>query len=365
MSNESKRILKVFVASPGDVRKEREALVKVISELNQTLTILAPEKGLALELIRWETHVAPGLGEDAQDVVNRQLPDYDIFIGIMWQRFGTPTNRADSGAQEEFLQAYERWTRAKEFPVLFYFCQKPIAVPRTVEEVKQLEKVVTFHQELASKGLVGEYDDSDAFADIVRPHLLLVLRRYLLPKTVSADSAAHALPAIPPNALENARLELVALVREYEQIRREMPWGRERTQKMAAVFARMRAMAASTHPLLPSLAVSDSPGKRLAAIAILHEIPRLEYVDWLAERPAAEKAFVGYHATLALLQAVRDLGREAPTKLHAALLAARKGAASQPQPDPNQLRTLDNALVELHQPDGDVPQQPGREEEKG
>lgn len=44
-------ILKVFVASPGDVRKERETLVKVISELNLTLTILAPEKRLALELL--------------------------------------------------------------------------------------------------------------------------------------------------------------------------------------------------------------------------------------------------------------------------------------------------------------------------
>ena len=355
MLNDSKRILKIFVASPGDVRKEREALVKVISELNQTLTILAPEKGLTLELIRWETHVAPGLGEDAQDVVNRQLPDYDVFIGIMWQRFGTPTNRADSGAHEEFLQAYERWKRAKEFPVLYYFCQKPIPIPRTTEEMKQLEKVVNFHQELASKGLVGEYNDSDAFADIVRPHLLLVLRRYLLPKTASADSTALTLPAIPPNALETARLDLTALVREYEQIRREMPWGRERTQKMAAVFARMRAMAASTHPLLPSLAVSDLPGERLAAIAILHEIPRLEYVDWLAERPAAEKEFVGYHATLALLQAVRDLGREAPTKIHAAVLAARKGVTSKPQLDPNQLRTLDNALAELNSQEAGVP----------
>jgi len=354
MSEDSKRILKVFVASPGDVQKEREILVKVISELNQTLTLLAPEKGLALELIRWETHVAPGLGEDAQDVVNRQLPEYDVFIGIMWQRFGTPTKRADSGAHEEFLQAYERWKKAKEFPVLYYFCQKPIPVPRTVEEVKQLEKVVAFHHELASKGLVGEYDDAEAFADIVRPHLLLVLRRYLRPKATSADRAAFSLPAIPPNALESARLNLVSLVHEYEKIRRIMSWGRERTQKMGAVFARMRAMAASTHPLLPSLAVSDSAGERLAAIAILLEIPRLEYVDWLAERPALEKAFVGYHATLALLQAVRELGREAPAKLHDALLAARKGAASMTQPDPNQLRTLDNALAELNQLGGNV-----------
>jgi hypothetical protein len=355
LSNDSKRILKVFVASPGDVRKEREALVKVISELNQTLTILAPEKGLGLELIRWETHVAPGLGEDAQDVVNRDLPDYDVFIGIMWQRFGTPTKRADSGAHEEFLQAYERWKKSREFPVLYYFCQKPIAVPRTVDEVKQLEKVVAFHEELATKGLVGEYEDPESFADMVRPHLLLVLRRYLVPRSSSGDATALALPAVTPNALEAARLDVISLARDYENVRLTLPWGRERTERMARIFSKMRAKVASIYPLLPSLARSESPGERLAAIAILGDFPHLEYVDWLAERPATETAFVGYHATLALLQAVRDLGREIPEKLQTALEAARTGAQSQANPDRNQLRTLENALAELNQAEAKIP----------
>src|SRR5687768_1348035 len=137
--------------------------------------------------------------------------------------------------------------------------------------------------------------------------------------------------------------------------RHPVPWGRERTKRMAGVFAKMRAAVTSTHPLLPTLAPSESAGERLAAIAILLEIPRLDYVDWLAERPAIEKAFVGYHATLALLQAVRDFGRQAPDKMKAALETARNGAASQPEPDPNQLRTLKNALAELKQPDGHVP----------
>lgn len=308
-------------------------------------------------LIRWETHTAPGLGEDAQDVVNHYLPEYDVFVGIMWQRFGTATKRADSGSHEEFLQAYEKWKNSKDFPVLFYFCQKPIPVPRTIEEVKQLEKVVKFHDELSAKGLVGEYDDPDTFADIVRPHLLLALRRHLLLKDTSGNKAAFALPDVPPNALDTARQDLLGLVREYERVREEMPWGRERTKRMTGIFAKMRATAASTHPLLNSLAASDAPGERLAAVAILLEIPRLDYIDWLAVRPAVEKAFVGYHATLALLQAVRDFGRQSPTQLQMALEKAREGATSRPQPDPNQLRTLDNALAELKQREGDVPPQ--------
>ena len=162
-----------------------------------------------------------------------------------------------------------------------------------MEEVRQLEKVVAFHDELSAKGLVGEYDDPAMFADVVRPHLLLALRRHLSVKSTAGDKARHTPPAVLPNALETAKQDLLALARGYERARDEMPWGRERTKKMGGIFVRMRAIAASAHPLLPSLAASDSPGERLAAVGILLELPRLDYVDWLAARPALEKAFGG------------------------------------------------------------------------
>src|SRR5437879_5531034 len=119
------RPVRVFIASPGDVATERDQLSKVISEINVTISAIAPEKEIVLELIKWETHVHPGMGEDAQDVVNQQINDYDIFVGIMWKRFGTPTERADSGTEEEFRKAYASWQRNRILPVLFYFCQAP------------------------------------------------------------------------------------------------------------------------------------------------------------------------------------------------------------------------------------------------
>jgi hypothetical protein len=101
-----------------------------------------------LELVRWETHVHPDLGLDAQKVVNDQIGDYDIFVGVMWKRLGTQTTTAGSGTEEEFRRAYERWQK-ESLPVLFYFCQAPFPPPRTKEEVEQLGKVGTF----ASKSL--------------------------------------------------------------------------------------------------------------------------------------------------------------------------------------------------------------------
>src|SRR5262245_47028120 len=174
--------IKVFVASPGDVQAEREQLSRVVEELNRTIPELAPEKGILLELVKWETHVHPGLGRDAQDVVNRQIGAYDIFVGIMWKRFGTPTAVAESGTEEEFQRVYAEWEKDHKLPVMFYFCQAAPAFPRNQAEIDQLKKVVTFRDELSQKGLVWEYKDAASFADVIRPHLVQVLGKLFFVK---------------------------------------------------------------------------------------------------------------------------------------------------------------------------------------
>jgi hypothetical protein len=54
--------IRIFVASPGDVQDERDQLGQVVQELNTTLSALVPERGLVLELVKWETHARPGTG---------------------------------------------------------------------------------------------------------------------------------------------------------------------------------------------------------------------------------------------------------------------------------------------------------------
>ena len=49
------RILRIVVASPGDVQAERNVLPAVIDELNNGI---ARDRGLRLELSRWETDVS-------------------------------------------------------------------------------------------------------------------------------------------------------------------------------------------------------------------------------------------------------------------------------------------------------------------
>ena len=99
-------IITIFVASPNDVTDERDSLDTIVHEVNSAH---ARRTGVRLELLRWERDVSPAVGKDPQAVVNDQIPqDYDIFVGILWNRLGSPTSRADSGTVEEYEMAKER-----------------------------------------------------------------------------------------------------------------------------------------------------------------------------------------------------------------------------------------------------------------
>lgn len=97
---------RVFVASPGDVAEERACLPRVVAQVNR---VVGDIRGFRVEPVGYETHASPGAGVDAQARINEQIPpDYDIFIGILWSRLGTPTLRDESGTVEEYNLATQR-----------------------------------------------------------------------------------------------------------------------------------------------------------------------------------------------------------------------------------------------------------------
>ena len=161
--------LQVFVAWPSDVQVERDRLEQVVDGLNNGI---AASRKLHLQLITWQTHTHPGMGKDAQDVINRQIKPTDIFIGIMWKRFGTPTKRAPSGTVEEFRSAYKLWKKNRRTHIMFYFNQKPIDVN---VDLKQFGRVRAFRESLSKVGLISDYKGVADFEKKVRAHLEKVL----------------------------------------------------------------------------------------------------------------------------------------------------------------------------------------------
>src|SRR4051812_11271577 len=114
-----KRVIRILVASPSDTMNEREACIRVFEELNQGI---GETHGFVIEKRMWEHNTRPSIGEYSQAVVTEQLGnDYEVFVGILNNKFGTETKKAGSGTEEEFNNAYERLNKKESVEIMFYF----------------------------------------------------------------------------------------------------------------------------------------------------------------------------------------------------------------------------------------------------
>lgn len=179
-------VLQVFVASPSDVTEERQILDSVVAELNR---IWAETLGLSFEVLKWETHARPAFDVDPQAVINAQIPDdYDVFIGIFWSRFGTPTNRADSGTAEEFERAYARFKRTGSVPEIMLYFKEASLSPSKLDPT-QLQALQDFRNSLSDKGgLFSTFEDHAGFEASLRSHLSAIAQKFANEQAQRASS---------------------------------------------------------------------------------------------------------------------------------------------------------------------------------
>ena len=171
----NEKVFVAFVASPSDVEDERNKLEEVVQELNSTW---GRNLSARLELIRWETHSYPGADQDAQAVINQQIGnEYDIFIGIMWGRFGSPTERAASGTEEEFHRVWQRHQDGSDVKIMFYFKDAPIAPSKL--DPKQLAKIQSFKSKIGDEGVFHwSFQTLESFEGLLRVHLSRQLQAF-------------------------------------------------------------------------------------------------------------------------------------------------------------------------------------------
>jgi hypothetical protein len=164
----SVEIYRCFIASPGDTSEEREVCDEVFSEINSTL---GQQLDFRIESKKWETNARPSFGEDGQAVINEQLlNNFQIFIGIMWHRFGTPTNRAESGTEEEFDLAHKLYLEEGNVEIMMYFNEAMAKVSDL--DLEQLMKVKSFKDKVSSLGgLYWTYSGKNEFQQELKRHL--------------------------------------------------------------------------------------------------------------------------------------------------------------------------------------------------
>jgi hypothetical protein len=159
--------IRIFASSPSDVVAEIAILHGVVSQINNSLRSF----GTIAELVRWETHAVPSAGRP-QSVITASVGEYDIYLGVMRKRFGSPSGEADSGTEEEFNSAYESWFKSGKPRILFYFSAVPYVIADR-QELKQLGKVLAFRDKLwkYAKALPYTYNSLEEFGESVRRHL--------------------------------------------------------------------------------------------------------------------------------------------------------------------------------------------------
>jgi len=195
--------LQAFISSPDDVAEERAMLEDIVRELNSTWS---KSLGVRIELVKWETHVSPGIAAEPQQVINEHIgDDYDIFIGIMWCRFGTPTKNFGSGTEEEFEKAYARHLKdPKSVDIKFYF--KDAGISPSEVDLAQLASVLNFKKKLGPKGaLYGTYSSREEFTQHLRVHLSRVVQNWKADHDMSSR-------AISLTANFSSKSELIAKV---------------------------------------------------------------------------------------------------------------------------------------------------------
>jgi hypothetical protein len=162
----------LFLATPGDVGTERDYVREIIE--NKNCVVFRP-RGYELILKEWRADTFPDHGTDPQDIVNEQIANmktFDLFVGIMWNRLGTPTPRAESGTVEEFERAAEASTQTGKPKIWLYF-RDAKAELTTDEQLEQRKKVLAFRKRVEADGLRYRYKTIAAFKKIFGDHLQL------------------------------------------------------------------------------------------------------------------------------------------------------------------------------------------------
>ena len=207
--------LRVFVASPSDMAAER-ARVEVIAS---SLKPLADSLNIVLEVVDWNS-VVPDMGRPEQVILDQVKPtSWDVFIGILWHRFGTPTGGKDniakrdysSGTEEEFKTAYRLWQNHRRPRIMMYRCMRNTPLEHLNPD--QFKRVQEFFGQFDAQkgehpGLYQTFETARSFEKLLLDNLQKVLLEHGKDIPISQHS-------------ENQKTESVKLFISYKRSARD------------------------------------------------------------------------------------------------------------------------------------------------
>lgn len=194
---QNRKVIGLFLASPGDLKEERRAAKIVCDEFN---SLYAGAFGYQFELLGWE-NTSASWGRP-QDRINPDLERCELFVGMVWKRWGTPpddSGRFTSGFEEEYTLAVERREKGDDIEICIFL--KDVDAAEYDDVGAQLKAVTTFREMLGNQkkiyyeGFAATRDFEGLFRRVITRHVL---------QRVSAEQVTDEKAQLP--ALSNGQV---------------------------------------------------------------------------------------------------------------------------------------------------------------
>lgn len=172
-------IFKIFVSCPGDVTKEKEIVERVCKRLENAKLYSGID--ISIKVLYWKDIIGT-YGDRPQTLINRVFENYQVYLGILWMRFGTATEDPatgkvyESGTAEEFDLAVRKKEAGHDIDIAFF--QKAALEDRP--NLEQYEKVLTFMKQIKVNIWVNSFIDDVDFSLQVNQLFTQLLDKALL-----------------------------------------------------------------------------------------------------------------------------------------------------------------------------------------
>lgn len=146
--------------------------------------------GWHIDLLGWEDTL-PGAVRP-QELINQDVDVCDLFVGLLYKKWGTPTGSYSSGFEEEYERAYARKTSSGSPEMWLFF--KAVDKELLEDPGEHLQRVLRFKADQQGKVLYKEVSDCGDWTDQLSEYLNRYIARCFREEQEARQKAQSATP---------------------------------------------------------------------------------------------------------------------------------------------------------------------------